>query len=341
LVLDNQAYQQIERSKRLSYAKNFLTALHCRNKLPPFVIICGHGSSTLNNLFAAKLQCGACGNYRGSNNARLMAQILNDRHVQHDLLTDEKLCLKDTVFIAAEHDTTDDSITFYDIPQALKAHPIWLRITNDLQRVSRQNYDKRAQLLRTQRLSPYHWAAVRPEWGLAGHQAFLIGPHWWGAHLLQSGQAFSHSYNDRDDNDGAVLAGIFQGPLTVAFLLSMPYLLGSFDSALFAAGNKMLHQLSVGSMVMQGCGSDFLIGLPEQAIHIQSGKLYHRPQRLMLLVYSSRYKVRKVLLSQPSLLAKIVNGWLRMMVYDPILNRWFETADLLAATHITPTGVEA
>jgi uncharacterized protein YbcC (UPF0753/DUF2309 family) len=53
----------------------------------PFVIICGHGSSTQNNPFASSLDCGACGGNHGGPNARLMAWILNSEGVRQALLS--------------------------------------------------------------------------------------------------------------------------------------------------------------------------------------------------------------------------------------------------------------
>lgn len=326
LKLPSQAHTQIPLAQKVAYASGLLSALSCQ-KLPPVVVLCSHGATVINNIFEAKLQCGACGNYRGMENARLMVQILSEPKTQASLGQQYGWDLSETTFVAAEHDTVSDALHFFDVPLSLKSQPRWIRLTQALAQAQQKNQSRRAAVLGSHSQG-YHWAQARPEWGLAGHQALLIGPASWAAEADLNGQVFLHSYDYLADPSGDLLGKIMAGPIQVGYLINMQYLFPSFDPSMFAAGNKMLHQLSMGCMVTQGNGSDLMIGVPEQSVLIAPKQRYHQPCRLLLIFYCPKDQLMIALSQQPPLLWKLAHRWLQLMAYDPEKKSWYRWEDI-------------
>ncbi|WP_020222900.1 putative inorganic carbon transporter subunit DabA, partial [Halarchaeum acidiphilum] len=78
------------------------------------VVFTGHASETANNPFDASLDCGACAGQPGGPNARVLAAICDDDAVIDALHARGHDIPEDTVFLAAEHNTTTDEVTLYD-----------------------------------------------------------------------------------------------------------------------------------------------------------------------------------------------------------------------------------
>ncbi len=49
------------------------------------VLLCGHGSTNVNNPYGSALDCGACGGHQGGPNARVAAALLNLERVRRGL----------------------------------------------------------------------------------------------------------------------------------------------------------------------------------------------------------------------------------------------------------------
>ena len=108
--------------QRLDIAEGVLKAMSLTDNFARIVLLAGHGSSTVNNPYATGLDCGACGGHTGEANARVAAQVLNDHQVRVGLLERGIAIPDDTVFAAAQHDTTTDEVTIFDSEKMPASH---------------------------------------------------------------------------------------------------------------------------------------------------------------------------------------------------------------------------
>jgi uncharacterized protein YbcC (UPF0753/DUF2309 family) len=171
--------------------------------------------------------------------------------------------------------------------------------------------DSVAALLRRAR----DWSEVRPEWGLAGNAAFVVGPRAVTQDANLAERVFLHSYNHRLDPHGEVLEGIMTAPLIVAHWINMQYYASTVDPQRFGSGTKTLHNVVGRFGILSGNGGDLQTGLPWQSLH--SGEQHqHLPLRLQAVIVAPRAVVERII-SQHDLLSNLLlGGWLHLMAVD-------------------------
>jgi uncharacterized protein YbcC (UPF0753/DUF2309 family) len=289
------------------------------------VAFVGHAGRTANNPFDSSLDCGACAGNPGGPNARVLAAICNDEAVQEGLRERGHEIPADTVFVAGEHTTTTDEVTLYDgdVPEThaadlerLRADLESARAGAAAERAQDMGADPATGVRETERRAA-DWAETRPEWGLAGNAAFVIGRRALTAGLDLDGRSFLHSYDPTGDPDGDALEAIMTGPMVVTQWINSQYYFATVDTAVYGSGSKVTHN-PVGNVgVYQGNGGDLMTGLPVQSVLAADDDPYHQPLRLSVVIDAPVERVTDVVAGHDHLKDLLDNRWLTLTVVDP------------------------
>ncbi len=322
---------------RTAAAETVLRAMSLTADFARIVILAGHGARVVNNPHASGLHCGACGGYSGEVNARLLAGLLNDPEVRTGLAPRGIVIPADTLFVAALHDTTTDEIMLYadDSPSAahtgdLNQATVWLAAAGKIargERALRLPHANEAGLARRSR----DWAEVRPEWALAGCQAFIAAPRRRTVGKSLEGRAFLHDYDWKHDSNFGVLELILTAPVVVASWISLQYYGSTVAPAVFGGGNKLLHNVVGGIGVVEGNGGTLRAGLPWQSVH-DGERLVHEPLRLSVCIEAPREAMSAILARHPEVRALFDNRWLHLFALDDAGRMAWRYADGLAWT---------
>ncbi|QNR24594.1 YbcC family protein [Croceimicrobium hydrocarbonivorans] len=305
---------------QVQMAQGALKAMGLSKGFAPMVMIVGHGASTVNNPHATALDCGACGGHSGEINAWTSARLLNDPRVRAALKEEGISLPADTIFIAALHDTTTDSIHIINRREIDKKR--WKELSEleeqlehatELARRERalrfgiQEKDAQTEIVKRSK----DWSQLRPEWGLAGCNAFVIAPRSKTKGKNLSARSFLHSYQWQEDKDFAILEAIMTAPMVVTSWINLQYYASTTDNQNFGAGNKTLHNVSGGIGVLEGSAGDLRIGLAWQSVH--DGKQFqHLPQRLNVVIDAPQEAINKILQKHPMLQELFDHQWLKL-----------------------------
>ena len=315
-----QLVPELDLAARTDAAETILRAMSLTDSFAPIVLLAGHGANVVNNPHASALHCGACGGYSGEVNARLVAALLNDLEVKSALAHRGIIIPPDTVFVAALHDTTTDAVTLYNgdlatVSPDLTAVRDWLGQAGVLARTERALRLPGAKGGSTLPSRSRDWAEVRPEWGLAGCQAFIAAPRARTAGKDLGGRAFLHDYDWRADREFKVLELILTAPVVVASWISLQYYGSAVAPDVFGGGNKLIHNVVGGLGVVEGNGSALRTGLPWQSVH-DGHDFAHDPLRLSVCVEAPPEAISEILARHPSVRALFDNRWLHLFVLD-------------------------
>lgn len=307
---------------RLALAEGALRSMSLTKDFARLVVLAGHGAKVVNNPHASGLDCGACGGNSGEANARLMVQLLNDKAVRAGLVPRGIAIPADTVFVAGLHTTTTDTLTLFDLAQLPDTHAndvaqaeAWFATAGTLARAERARRLPGAVTAVDLFRRAYNWAEVRPEWALAGCQAFIVAPRHRTAGRNLGGRAFLHDYDWRSDEGFALLEVILTAPVVVASWISLQYYGSSVAPELFGAGNKLLHNVTGGIGVVEGNGGLLRAGLPWQSVH-DGERLVHQPLRMSVLVDAPREAISTILARHPDLRRLFQHGWMHLFALD-------------------------
>lgn len=300
-------------------------------RFAPLVVLAGHASSTVNNLYRAALDCGACGGNAGAVNARAATAIFNDPEVRARL-AERGLQIPDTTwFVAAEHDTTTDALRVLD-RHLIPAHQLDAVARLEAiaaaagDRLTRERADAlpgagpRTSLRKIRRRAG-DWAEMYPELGLAGNAALIIGPRAMtrGADLQR--RVFLHDYDPSSDPDGAGLGNIMTAPLIVAQWINAQYYFSTIQPERYGAGDKTLHN-PVGDLgVLAGHTGDLRTGLPWQSVAAGT-ELLHTPLRLSVLIQAPLDRIGHIVAATDALRELLDGDWISLHARSTAQDPW-------------------
>ncbi len=316
--------------ERTTFIENGLRAMGLTQNYARLVCLCGHGSETDNNPYYGALDCGACGGAPGDANARVFAAMANDADVRRILIKNGLPIPDDTWFLPGKHNTTTDRVEFYDLEDLPGTHSEDLRRLNkDLESAGENQALERCRRIphAPEEISPEQafahvverscdWANTRPEWGLAGNGAFLIGRRKLTKGLDLGGRVFLHSYDPLADPEGAILEKIMTAPLIVGEWINTGYYFSAVDPWAYGSGSKVLHNVVGGVGMMLGSQSDLQMGFPLQTVN--SGNIhYHEPMRLLAIIEHTPDVISSIINKHAILQKMLNNQWLNLVAIDP------------------------
>jgi uncharacterized protein YbcC (UPF0753/DUF2309 family) len=309
------AHEAIPLDERIFIAEAALRIMGLTRGFAPLVVFCAHGGGTVNNAFASAIDCGACGGNRGLINARVAAALLNDLVVRAALHERGIAIPATTRFVAAEHDTTRDTVRLLEDAGGPLAQA--------LERAGATARARRRPTLPQPPLGPGDpaaragdWAQTRPEWGLARNAALIVGPRACTRGIDLDARCFLHSYDPHADADGRVLEQILTAPMVVAEWINLQYFFATVDPARFGSGDKVVQQPVGGVGVVAGNGGDLRPGLPLQSTTFGT-QPYHEPLRLLAVVYAPRARIDAIVARQQVLRRLFDHRWVLLAAIDP------------------------
>lgn len=316
---------------RVTAAAGALTAMGLVDGFAPVVLLCGHGSTTVNNPHMAALDCGACGGHRGAHNARAMAAVCNDPDVRAGVAARGIHIPDGTWFAAGEHDTATDVVRLLDEEVPVTHRAVVDAFRADLARAGAATAAERALRLpgaaagragaEEVLVRSRDWAQIAPEWGLAGCAAFIVGSRELTAGRDFGGRTFLHSYDAAADPTDEALTLILTAPLVVAHWIASQYYFSSVAPEQFGAGTKISHNVVGGIGVLSGPGGDLRGGLPWESVAV-GDRLEHEPQRLLAVIDAPRDRIDGVLAGAPQV-ARLIDGeWITLVARDGAGSPW-------------------
>jgi hypothetical protein len=184
------------------------------------------------------------------------------------------------------------------------------------------------------------WSQVRPEWGLSGNTAFIIGRRDLTKALDLEGRVFLHSYDYREDPSNRLLEVLLTAPQVVAQWINMEHYFSTVDNEVYGGGSKIYHNVVGRIGIMSGPWSDLRLGLARQTV-MNGDVPYHEPMRLLTVIEAPRERIEKLIARHEVLQHHYHNEWVHLIALEPeegVLYRYRPTGEWVRIEGETGSG---
>jgi uncharacterized protein YbcC (UPF0753/DUF2309 family) len=299
-------------------AQAALRAIGLTENFGPVVVFAGHEASVTNDAQNDLLQCGACGGHDGAMNARALACLLNETPLRKSLARRGIEIPQQTMFQAALHDTTGDTVTFFVTDPVGDRKPQPTRWLHDVlgQACDIVRAERSTDLPATPRSGALYardgdWSQTRPEWGLAGCHWFVAAPRNATRNRDFAGKVFLHDYDLACDPEGKFLAELVAGPLLVAAWTNLQYYGATVSSQNFGSGNKLVQNVCGGIGVLDRISGRPRGGPSDRSLFLNR-KPIHDALRLIARIAAPGAAIDAAINSSPEVANLVRSRWLEV-----------------------------